>query len=92
MFPLQFLKLNGGNSTLKTSLAGQVILLMQPSLAAAGRAFSLLTNSFSDEQRRSLEDYIGLSINTLLHVDVVDFIFENYVRIIGNYFRIIGRI
>lgn len=40
------------------SNACQSILLMQPSSAAVERLFSLLTNSFSDEQRRSLEDYI----------------------------------
>ena len=38
------------------------LLLKQPSSAAAERAFSLLTNSFNDEQRRSLEGYIELSI------------------------------
>ena len=44
------------------SSACQLVLLMQPSSAAAERAFSLLTNSFNDEQKRSLEDYIELSI------------------------------
>ena len=34
------------------------LLLLQPSSAAAERAFSILANSFKDSQKSSLEDYI----------------------------------
>ena len=37
-------------------------LLVQPSSAAAERVFSILSNSFTDTQRSSLEDYIETSI------------------------------
>ena len=39
-----------------------MLLLVQPSSAAAERAFSILSNSFTDTQRSSLEDYIEISI------------------------------
>ena len=42
-----------------------IVLLMQPSSAAAERVFSILSNSFSDRQESSLEDYIELSV--MLH-------------------------
>ena len=38
------------------------LLLAQPSLAAAERIFSLLSNSFSDRQQNCLEDYIEASL------------------------------
>ena len=38
------------------------ILLLQPSSAAAERVFSLLKNSFGDQQLKSLEDYIEASL------------------------------
>ena len=40
----------------------QLLLLVQPSSAAAERAFSLLENSFNHQQRSSLEDYISVSV------------------------------
>ena len=42
--------------------ACQMVLLVQPSSAAAERVFSILTNSFSAQQYSSLEDYIQLSV------------------------------
>ena len=36
--------------------------LIQPSSAAAERVFSLLNNSFKENQARALEDYIATSI------------------------------
>lgn len=44
------------------SAAFQLILLVQPSSAAAERVFSLLTNSFSEKQTSALEDCIEASI------------------------------
>ena len=38
------------------------LLLIQPSPAAAERVFSLLENSFTKRQERSLQDYVSLSI------------------------------
>lgn len=40
----------------------KLILLVQPSSAAAERVFSLLNNSFNSQQESSLEDYLQLSI------------------------------
>ena len=42
--------------------AFKLILLVQPSSAASERVFSILSNSFSDHQESSLEDYIQLSV------------------------------
>ena len=42
--------------------ASKLMLLVQPSSAAAERVFSLLENSFSKQQTRSLEDYVSLSV------------------------------
>lgn len=42
--------------------AAQRVLLAQPSSATAERAFSLLANSFNDQQMNSLEDYVEASI------------------------------
>ena len=39
-----------------------LILLIQPSLAAAECMFSLLQNCFNERQYSSLEDYIALSV------------------------------
>ena len=74
------------------SSACQSILLIQPSLASAERAFSLLTNSFREDLWKTILNYqyyvtVHTINNTLLHMD--DFIFDNYVRIMGNYFRIL---
>ena len=38
------------------------VLLLQPSSAAAERVFSILKNSFGDQQLRSLEDYLETSL------------------------------
>ena len=46
----------------KWSKACKSLLLLQPSSAAAERVFSLLTNSFKEQQSTSLEDYIETSI------------------------------
>ena len=40
----------------------KLVLLVQPSSAAAERVFSLLANSFSERQESSLEDYIQCSV------------------------------
>ena len=40
----------------------KMFLLIQPSSAAAERVFSILSNSFTETQRSSLEDYIESSI------------------------------
>jgi len=42
--------------------AAAKVLLLQPSSAAAERAFSLLKNSFGDQQLKSLEDYVEASL------------------------------
>ena len=42
--------------------AFQLLLLVQPSSAAAERVFSLLQNSFSQQQQSFLEDYISVSV------------------------------
>ena len=38
------------------------ILLLQPSSAAAERVFSLLSNSFKENQQNALEDYNSTSV------------------------------
>ena len=42
--------------------AFKIVLLVQPSFVAAKRVFSLLQNSFSHQQRSSLENYISVSV------------------------------
>ena len=42
--------------------ACKLVLLVQPSSAAAERVFSLLESSFSSKQNTSLQDYISLSV------------------------------
>ena len=42
--------------------AFRLVLLVQPSSAAAERVFSILQCCFNEKQRSSLEDYIELSI------------------------------
>ena len=39
-----------------------VLLLLQPSSAAAERVFSILSNSLNSQQESSLEDYTELSV------------------------------
>ena len=50
------LKVNSGPS------AAHNVLFVQPSLASAERAFSLLKNSFNEQQMNSLEDYLEASL------------------------------
>ena len=50
------LKVNSGPS------AAQKVLLVQPSSASAEHAFSLLKNSFNEQQMNSLEDYVEASL------------------------------
>ena len=38
------------------------VLVVQPSSAAAERVFSILSNSFTDQQEQSLEDYVEASV------------------------------
>ena len=42
--------------------ACRLVLLVQPSSAAAERVFSMLTNAFSTQQESSLEDYVQFSV------------------------------
>ena len=42
--------------------AAKKVLVVQPSSAAAERAFSLLNSTFGDKQDNSLKDYIETSI------------------------------
>ena len=42
--------------------AAQKVLLVQPSSSIAERAFSLLANSFNNQQMNSLEDYVQISL------------------------------
>ena len=42
--------------------ACKLVLLIQPSSAAAERVFSLLENSFTERQERSLQDNVSLAI------------------------------
>ena len=44
------------------SVLARQVLLVQPSSAAAERVFSLLSNSFNEQQLNALEDYIEASI------------------------------
>lgn len=44
------------------SSAVKKILLVQPSSGASERVFSLLNNSFSDQQQNSLQDYVEASV------------------------------
>ena len=46
----------------KWSDAAQKIFLVQPSSAGAERAFSLLNNTFGDQQQNCLEDYVEASL------------------------------
>jgi len=39
-----------------------MILLIQPSSAASERVFSLLNNTFNEQQQSCLEDYVEVSI------------------------------
>ena len=48
------------------------VLLVQPSSAAAGRVFSLLSDSFSDRQQNCLEDCVEASLMILQYN--VDFV------------------
>ena len=50
------------NSAPKWKEIAAKVLLLQPSSAAAERVFSLLKNSFGDQQSHALEDYIEASL------------------------------
>ena len=53
---------NHASEVPKWSSGCRAILLLQPSSAAAERVFSLLTNSFKEQQTHALEDYIETSV------------------------------
>ena len=53
---------NHASKVPKWSRGCRAILLLQPSSAAADRVFSLLTNSFKEQQTQALEDYIETSV------------------------------
>lgn len=46
----------------KWSESARMVMLLQPSSAAAERVFSLLNNSFGSQQLSSLEDYLEISL------------------------------
>ena len=46
----------------RLSAAVKQVLLVQPSSAAAGRGFSLLSAAFSDQQDSALADYLQASV------------------------------
>ena len=46
----------------KWSAAARQVILVQPSSAAAERVFSILNQSFGDQQQRALEDYVEASV------------------------------
>lgn len=59
--PVEWWKINA--STLPHwSMAAQKVILVQPSLAAAERVFSLLKASFGDQQDCSLKDFVESSL------------------------------
>ena len=58
---LEWWRLNSG-SLPKWSAELRKVLLIQPSSAVAGRVFSLLKASFSDQQQLALNDYVETSI------------------------------
>ena len=62
MFHQRLMQLTGGRVMKVKFQVGQLIILVQPSSAAAERVFSTLQNSFSQEQNSSLEDYFSTSI------------------------------
>ena len=66
--------------------AAKKILLLQPSSAAAERVFSLLQNSFGEQQDNSLQDYIECSLMLQYNNHGV------FKRIIGIITGIIGHI
>ena len=59
--------------------------IVQPSSSAAERVFSLLQNSFSHQQRSSLEDYISVSVvlqlNILYCVNIYTYVCTQYIYI-----------
>ena len=59
--PLEFRK-RRASSLPNWASAAVKVLVVQPSSAALEQIFSLLNNSFSDEQERSLQDYIETSL------------------------------
>ncbi len=59
--PLQWWQMNAEGLP-HWSAAARKILLIQPSSAAAERVFSLLSNSFNQQQYQALQDYVELSL------------------------------
>ena len=59
--PLEWSKINAP-SLPEWSEATKKVLLIQPSSAASERVFSLLKNSFNEQQEASLQDYVEASI------------------------------
>ena len=59
--PLEWWKVNA-SALPAWSVAAKKILVLQPSSAAAERVFSLLNNSFNEQQYNSLQDYIETSV------------------------------
>ena len=59
--PLEFWKVHEPSLS-AWSAAAKKVLLVQPSSAACERVFSLLNNSFRDQQQSSLQDYIETSV------------------------------
>ena len=59
--PLEWWKRNAG-ALPHWSQAAKKVLLLQPSSAAAERVFSLLKNTFGEQQDNSLQDYIECSL------------------------------
>ena len=53
---------NNSSSLPHWSALARQVLLVQPSSAAAERVFSLLANSFGDQQNNALQDYVETSI------------------------------
>ena len=60
--PARIRELFQPNRTSNFAKVNKLVLLVQPSSAAAERVFSLLQNSFSQRQSSSLEDYIETSL------------------------------
>jgi len=74
------------------SQACKFITLIQPSSAAAERVFSLLANSFNNNQESALKDYIQTSVMLQYsHCRMTSFckvtqsFFEQFMRIMGTH-------
>ena len=67
-----------------------MVLLVQPSYAAAERVFLLLSNTFTERQRSSVEDYIYNDPITAKRTDLIFRIIVTFFGIITTCFGIIG--